>query len=258
MKKYINELIKRKDLLIYLVVSGLKAQHRNSFLGYFWWLLDPLLGILVYYFLVVIVLGRGGENYGAFLVIGMVAWRWLGSTVNTSSKSITSQSGIITQVYLPKIIFPMCSSLTQLINFSFGLIVMAIFLAFFRIVPGVEILWLPFIMLIQQLFLVAISLVLGYLSVFVRDIENVTGHIMRIWFYASPVIWEASRLPKKYSFIISLNPMSAVLSSYRNILMYNSEPEFLGLLILGLISLVVIVYMVYYYSKNEHKIIKVL
>ncbi|TYO96885.1 ABC transporter permease [Desulfallas thermosapovorans] len=258
MKQYLRGLIRRKDLLIYLVISGLKAQHRNSFLGYFWWLLDPLLGVLVYYFLVVIVLGRGGENYGAFLVIGMVAWRWLSSTVNSSSKSITNQSGIITQVYLPKIIFPLCSSMTQLINFSFGLVVVAIFLLFFKIVPGAEILWLPFVMLIQQLFLLAISLVLGYVSVFIRDIENVLGHFIRVWFYSSPVIWEAGRLPEEYSWILSINPVTAFLSSYRNIFMYNSNPEFLHLFIIGLVSLISIVFMLYFYSRNEHKIIKVL
>ena len=70
MKSYLKELLNRKDLLLYLVKSGLKAEHRNSYLGYFWWLLDPLLNVLVYYFVVVIVLGRGGPNYATYLVIG--------------------------------------------------------------------------------------------------------------------------------------------------------------------------------------------
>ncbi|HXK61769.1 MAG TPA: ABC transporter permease, partial [Acidobacteriota bacterium] len=63
MNKYLHELARRKDLLLYLVVSGLKAQHRNTILGYFWWLLDPLLGVLIYYFVVVIVFKRGGDDY---------------------------------------------------------------------------------------------------------------------------------------------------------------------------------------------------
>jgi len=72
MKKYLTDLYKRKDLITYLVVSGLKAQHRNSLLGYFWWLLDPLLGVLIYYFIVVIIFRKaGGPDYGVFLVIGM-------------------------------------------------------------------------------------------------------------------------------------------------------------------------------------------
>ncbi|NLZ93023.1 MAG: ABC transporter permease, partial [Firmicutes bacterium] len=82
--------------MIYLVTSGLKAQHRNSYLGYFWWLLDPLLGIGIYYFLMVVLLGRGDSpGYGGFLVVGMVVWRWLSSTVNASAKSIVRQAGIV-------------------------------------------------------------------------------------------------------------------------------------------------------------------
>ena len=121
MRQYLNEIRKRKDLIIYLIKSGLKAEHRNSYLGYFWWLLDPLLNILVYYFLVVIVLGRGGENYAVFLVIGLVAWRWVSTTINSSARAILKYSSIINQVYLPKMIFPMTISFTQLINFVFGL-----------------------------------------------------------------------------------------------------------------------------------------
>src|SRR5690625_6008773 len=102
MKNYYQELLQRKDLLYYLIKSGLKADNRNSYLGYFWWLLDPLLNVLVYYFLVGIILQRGGENFAVFLVIGLVAWRWMQTTINSSAKSIIRYSSIINQVYLPK------------------------------------------------------------------------------------------------------------------------------------------------------------
>src|SRR5690625_280590 len=109
MKSYIQEILKRKDLLYYLVKSGLKAEHRNSYLGYFWWLLDPLLNVLVFYFLVVIVLGRSHDefSYALFLVVGLVVWRWISTTINSSSKSILRYSSIINQVALPKAIFPL-------------------------------------------------------------------------------------------------------------------------------------------------------
>lgn len=258
MQKYIKELYKRKDLLIYLVTSGLKAQHRNTFFGYFWWLLDPLLNVLVYYLLVVVIFNRGGADYGPFLVIGMVVWRWISSTITTASKSIVSQTGIITQVYLPKAIFPFGAALTQLINFGFGLVVISIFLIYFNIFPGTKLLWLPIIILTQILFLTVLSLVVGFICVFIRDIDNLLNHFMRIWFYFSPVIWKTDMIPEKYSWILTLNPAYHFLTSYRNVLMYNSSPNFIELQIIGIISLIVIVYMIYLYSRHEHKIIKVL
>src|SRR5699024_644467 len=136
LRTYLKEIRKRQDLLFYLVKSGLKAENRNSYLGYFWWLLDPLLNVLVYYFLVGIILGRGGEDYGVFLVIGLVAWRWMNTTITSSAKAITKYRTIINQVSLPKAIFPLSFSVTQLINYLFGLIVIALFLGFYGIIPG--------------------------------------------------------------------------------------------------------------------------
>lgn len=180
MREYINEMLKRKDLLVYLVKSGLKAEHRNSYLGYFWWLLDPLLNVLVYYFLVSFILGRGGENFAVFLVIGLVAWRWMNTTVNASAKAIMKHSSIINQVYLPKSIFPISISLTQAYNFVFGLVVVALFLVIFGVMPGWQIVYLPFIILVQLLFLLAVSLFVSYICVFIRDIDNILSHILRV------------------------------------------------------------------------------
>lgn len=258
MKTYLQEMLKRKDLLFYLVKSGLKAEHRNSYLGYFWWLLDPLLNVLVYYFLVVIILNRGGPDYPVYLVIGLVVWRWISTTINSSAKSILRYKSIINQVYLPKSIFPVAFTFTQLFNFLFGLIVIALFLLFFGVKPTWHILYLPVLILIQTVFLLAVGLFLGYITVFIRDIDNVLSHIMRLFFYASPIIWEGSRLPEKYSWAVDYNPIAIIVSSYRDILMYGRTPDLTALAIILVASLIVGIYMISYYNKHEHKIIKAL
>lgn len=259
MKKYLSELYKRKDLIMYLVTSGLKAQHRNSFLGYLWWLLDPLLGMFIYYFLLVVIFRTpGGADYGIFLVTGMIVWRWLDSTVSSASKSIVGQAGIITQVYLPKSIFPVGVVLTQLINFGFGLLVIAIFCIFFKIIPGIQLLWLPFIMMMQLFFMLAIIFPLAFVCVFIRDVDNIIGHLMRIWFFTSPVIWSKNRIPQKLQWLLDINPMTYFLGSYRNVLVHNSRPDFIPLLCIGTTSAMAAILMLYYYSRYEHKIIKVL
>jgi len=262
MKTYLSEIRKRQDLLFYLVKSGLKAENRNSYLGYFWWLLDPLLNVLVYYFLVGIILGRGGEDFGVFLVIGLVAWRWMNTTITTSAKSITKYRSIINQVNLPKSIFPLSFSVTQLVNYLFGLIVIALFLVFNGIIPGWHIIYLPLIIVVQLLFLIGISLFIAYITVFVRDIDNILSHIMRLFFYASPIIWEGGRLlgkiPEQLNFLLTANPVAILVMSYRDILMYDQNPAFLGLFIIAVLSIAFIIFMLRHYSRNEHKIIKAL
>jgi len=258
MDAYLKELFKRKDLLIYLVTSGLKAQYRNTFLGYLWWILDPLLMGAVYYFLRVVVLGMEGEYIGAFLITGLIAWHWINSSLKGAASSITGRSRIITQVYLPKAIFPFGVNLTQTINFTFGLVVVAIFLAAYQIVPGSRVLWLPVIMAVQFIFLAGLSLAIAYLCMFIRDIDNVLAHVMRIWFWGTPVIWETGRLDEQYHFIFDINPAAILLISYRNVLIYNAEPELGKLALIGALSVILTLYMVRFYHLNEHKIIKAL
>jgi len=258
MKKYITDLYKRKDLLIYLVTSGLKAQHRNSFLGYFWWLLDPLLNVVIYYFLVIVLFHHAGEGYGVYLAIGLIVWRWLTSTVGAASRSIIAQAGIITQVYLPKAIFPIGVTFSQLINFIFGLLVIAMFLIYFKIIPGLELLWLPYIIAMQLVFLTSIALLLAFICVFIRDMDILVSHLMRIWFFGSPVIWQEDMMPAKIRWLLDINPMTHFLASYRDILTNRMSPDFTGLLLIGLLSMLGIILMIYIYSRYEHKIIKAL
>ncbi|UOE93828.1 ABC transporter permease [Alkalihalobacillus sp. LMS39] len=263
MREYIKELLKRKDLLIYLVKSGLKAEHRNSYLGYFWWLLDPLLNVVVYYFLVTYILNRGSEdyNYAVFLVIGLVAWRWMNTTVTTSAKAILKYSSIINQVYLPKSLFPLAMSFTQAYNFLFGLIVVGLFLLFNQVLPDWHIVYLPLILFVQLLFLSAVSLGVAYMCVFVRDIDNILSHIMRLFFYASPIIWDSERILGRFdnlAWVVQYNPVAIIIESYRAVIMFNGNPQFTGLFVIGVASIAVIAFLLHYYSKNEHKIIKAL
>lgn len=259
MKAYINELRRRTDLIKYLVISGLKAQHKNSYLGFFWWLLDPLLQIFIYYFVVVIVFQRAkGSDYGIYLAIGLVVWRWLASSVTTSVRSIISQSGLITQVYLPKAAFPICTILSQMINFGFGLIIIFLCFIFFHIKPGLAIAWLPFVIGMQFLFMLAIGLLVAYTSVFVRDIEMIMRHLMRLWFYGSPVIWYADMIPEKGEWLLQINPMVLFLSSYRKIIIDNAAPEYGLLLVAGILSFIAVILLINHYHQYEHKIIKAL
>ena len=259
MKAYINELLKRTDLIKYLVVSGLKSQNKNSYLGFFWWLLDPLLQVVIYYFVVVIIFQRArGADYGIYLATGLIECRWMATSISTATRSIISQSGIITQVYLPKVTFPLCTVLSQMINFGFGLIVIALCFVFFQIKPGLANIWLPFVISIQFLFLLALSMMIAYLSVFIRDMELLVTHLLRLWFYGSPVIWYADMVPERVSWIIHINPATIFLMSYRSIMINNAAPDVMALTLIGFLSSISIFLLLYLYTNYEHKIIKAL
>ena len=259
MQRYVRELSRRRDLLLHLVMSGLKAQHRNSVLGYFWWLLDPLVGVLLYYFVVVIVFDRqGGATYGLYLVIGMIVWRWVSSTIQGASKSVVSQAGIIQQVYLPKAIFPIGVAMTQLFNFGFGLLIIAGFSLAFGVIPGKHLVWLPLVVATQLSLMLAIALPIAFYCVFVRDIESIVAHGIRVWFFASPVIWTPDRVADVLPGLLLWNPMAHLLGAYRDVLLFHRAPDFAALGLVLVASSSVIVWMTSVYSRSEYRIVKAL
>lgn len=258
MNRYLADLGRRRDLVAYLVIAGLKAKHRNTFLGYFWWLLDPLLGALLYYFVVVVLFGRGGPDYGAYLVVGLMVWRWLGSSITAASGAIVNQAALVTQVYLPKVVFPLTTTLTGLVNFGFGLLIVAAFLLMWGLRVGSAVLWLPVVVATQTLFILVLSAAVAYVCVFLRDLDTLIGHAMRLWFYGTPVIWRENLLPERIRWAIDLNPMARMLADYRSILIENRPPALLPLAGIAAGSAVVMVLMTYLYSRYEHRMIKAL
>lgn len=258
MRKYIEDLWRRKDLIFYLVTSDLKAENRNTFLGYLWWLLDPFLNIIVYYFLVVIIMQRGSSEYSSFLVIGLVVFRYFSTSVLFSANAIVTKAGIITQVYLPKAIFSFGTTISQTINFLFGLVIVEIFLLCNKVYPSIEIICLPLIIFVQLLFQIAIALFLSYICVFIKDFKNVVGHIVTLLHFIAPVIWEINFLPKEYLWVVEYDPLAWILAAYRDVLMYHQLPDFKLLLLLAAISITAILGLFKFYSDNEHRIIKAL
>jgi lipopolysaccharide transport system permease protein len=93
--------------LIQIKVAGnLKAESSRDYLGYLWWLIEPVLKMLAYYFVFGMLLSRGTEDYVAFLMTGLIPWLWFAQTVSRSSTSIVSGKALMMQVYIPKIILP--------------------------------------------------------------------------------------------------------------------------------------------------------
>lgn len=256
--QYLRDLWRRKDLLLYLVSSGLKADTRNTFLGYFWWLLDPAIYVAVFIFVRVVLIGRAGDDIVPFLASGLVVFQFFAGTLTGSARSITGKGGIITQVYLPKAMLPAGLVLTQLVNFLFGLITVAIILVAGGIVPGVELLWLPYLIVVQTLFHFALALIMAYVAAFVRDLERVLSRLVMIMRFTAPVMWEGNRLPEGYGWVVDYNPLAWLLNAYRAVLMYGRRPDVSLMGWLGLSSVVVIGVLLVFYTYNEHRIVKVL
>lgn len=239
--------------------SELKVQLANTFLGYFWWLLDPFLHMLIYTLLVTFIMNRRDvPNFPLFAFCALLPWKWATTTLTSATTCIKKRASILRQVYLPKSILPLIVLNVNLIKFLSGISVILIMLFFYKVPLTLHILEFVFVIIPNGLFLYGAALFLAHFGVYITDTRNVIAHVIRLWFYVSPGIYSITRIPEAYRFLWWLNPMTTFFESYRNVFMYGRSPLYPQLLIWTIVNIIIIHFGILLsskYDKNYSKVI---
>lgn len=225
-------------LVLYQVYADLRAESQRTYIGYLWWVIDPIASMFVYYLIFDIIFSRGVENFAVFLFVGLIPWRWFQTAVMSGSNSILNARGIMLQVYLPKIVFPLVAFLTNTVKFLVIFVLMIVILAAFGFPTGLPHLALLAVLLAHALFIVGCTLIVAALTPFLPDLRMVLDNVMRLWFFLSGIFFQLSDISPRLLFYIRLNPMAGLIESYRNVLMFGQWPEpgyLAGVAVLGCI-----------------------
>lgn len=260
-----REVWSRRRLITYLVRADLKKRGADTVLGNLWWVIDPLLTMLVYVVLISIILRVEREAYPLFIFTAILPWKWFSSSIADAVTCITTRDRIIKQVNFPKIVLPMAVSVGGVANFVFGLVpLLGMLVLFYPTRITAWVLLLPVVALVQFLLTIGIAVLASALTVFFRDIGNVATHALRIWFYLSPALYGAEQVTQAVgegsilSTIYRLNPFVALFESYRN-LIYAGAPPVWDLLALVLVeSVVLLVVAVLVFRRMEPSFAKVI
>jgi ABC-type polysaccharide/polyol phosphate export permease len=194
-----------------------------------WWVLDPLISLMVYVFVMSVVFARDQPEFGVFLLSAMIPFKWFTGTVSDSVTAVVSQGQLIKQIQFPKIVLPIVSNGAGLVNLGVGMLVLfGIVLVWPGYAPHLTlmVLWVPIIAAIQAVLMLALSLFLSAFTVFYRDIGIVMGHLLRLLFYVAPILWSfeaesgrGSAIHKAVGdvpfSILRDNPVAILLESYR-------------------------------------------
>lgn len=233
MVSHIRDIFVYKELLLNFAVKELKVKYKNSVLGFFWSLLNPILTMLVFTVVFSVFFPLTGvDNFPIFLLAGLLPWNFFNATVMGGAGSIIANAGLVKKIYFPRELLPASIALANMINFFLELLVFLLFLtvtgifaphyfAVFRYLPYLIIL-LP----ILFFFSIGIGLLVAALNVYFRDIQHIIGIVLMILFYASPIIYPLSQVPPKYVFIYKLNPLVSMVLSFKNSLYEMKAPQF--------------------------------
>jgi ABC-2 type transport system permease protein len=216
LKKFIDNFMKYRFLLVELVKKDIKLKYRKSVLGIFWTLLEPILTTIVLT-LVFSQLRHRGQNFPVYILTGRLLYTFFANSTKACVKSIRTNGAMIKKVYVPKYIYPLSSVLSNYITFLISLIVLIGTCIIFRVWPTIHILTAIIPLFLILVMALGVGLLLAAFAVFFRDLEYLWGVILMLIMYASGIFYNVESLVEgENEWIFTLNPLYALILNFRN------------------------------------------
>ena len=213
------------DLVIYKTYADLRAEAAKTYINYMWWVIDPILSMLVFYFVFGVMLQGGTEGYVAFLLSGLVIWNWYRQSISNGGGAILTGQGLMGQVHVPKLIFPFTTLLTDLTKFALVFALLLIFLWLSGYPVGTPYFALPVMLLVQFLLIAGLSCLLAALVPYLPDLRFLVDNLLNMQFFMSGVFFLARDVPEPYQDWFYFNPMAGMIEDFRNVLLHGVWPD---------------------------------
>jgi ABC-type polysaccharide/polyol phosphate export permease len=220
------QLPRYRGLIQSLVSRELKARYRGSVLGFFWSFANPLLLLLVYTFVFAYVMPppAGIDDYALFFFTGILPWTWFSASLLESSSVLITGGNLIKKVMFPAEILPIVTVLSNLVHFLLGLPILIAFLIYFDApIEPAELPWFPIAILVQLLLTLGFAFILSALTVHFRDLKDILGNVMTLWFFATPIIYYWKNAPERIRPFLNMNPFTHLVITYQEILFFEAE-----------------------------------
>lgn len=223
----IADIRSRRRLVRYLVQADMRKRGADTIIGNFWWVVDPLLQMVVYVvFITIVARGHNIPAFPLFIFTAILPWKWFIASVSDATASVVSQERLIKQIQFPKLVLPVAATTAGVVGFAFGLVPLALLMIIFSDHLSPYVLLIPVIAAVQYVFTLALALLVSAGNVFFRDLGNVTGHVLRLWWFLSPGLYSLSfldsvNLVAEYPIIKTLaqaNPFAILFGAYRQVI----------------------------------------
>ncbi len=244
-----------RELLINLANREISQRYKQSILGYFWVILNPLFQLLVLTFVFSTIFRVSSFNvpYIIFLMVGLLPWNFFAQSLSSSVNALVSNSSLITKIYFPREILVLSTIIAKIVDFFYSCLVLIVFFFFYKIQVGLSIFWIIPIFIIQLIFTFALGLLVSTFNLFYRDIQYLLNLIISLWFYLTPIIYPVEQFPEKYRFIFMVNPMSVIINAYRQVVLGKGMPNLQSLGIASLLSIILFIICFLIFKKSEGK-----
>lgn len=229
--KLINELYNYREMFFSLVRRDLKGRYKGSVLGFLWTFINPLLQLGVYTLVFSVIMRNGIKDYYLFLFVALIPWIFFSTCVSGGATCIMAQKEMVKKIYFPRQVLPLAFVTSQFVNMLLSfLVVIPILFIGGKGVNVLALMYLPLIMVIEYVLALGMAMLVSAITVYLRDTEYILGIITMAWQFLSPVIYSINQVPDEIRPIFLMNPMTSILTAYRDILYYKQIPQITTLL----------------------------
>jgi lipopolysaccharide transport system permease protein len=216
-----------RDLMWALAGRDVKLRYKQTALGIIWVVLQPLLGagIFAFVFGVVAKMPSDGQPYFLLSYAGLLGWNLFNNVLTRASSSLVSNAPMVAKVFFPRMVLPLSTVPSALLDFAVAAAMMAIVMAGFRVAPGARLFLMPLFGLLLIGIAVGLSFLTSALMVSYRDVQHILPVFVQTLLYASPVAYSVSRVPEKLRTVYLLNPLASVLDAFRWSLLGGTTPN---------------------------------
>ena len=242
-----------KDLLYFLTVRGIKAKYAQSVLGVGWAIIQPLFQTLVFTVIFgnLAKMGSDGVPYVLFSFTAMVPWNYFSNILTNSSSSLVQNRDMLSKVYFPRLVLPISSVLSGLLDFLIAFLVLVGLLIYYQMVPNLNIIYFPLLLLILIMTSLGIGMILSAMAVQYRDVQYAMSFLVRILLYSVPVVYSINIIPDQYLYWYALNPMVGVIEGMRSALLGTRAMPWDLIAIGSVVSLVLFIFGAFYFKRME-------
>ncbi len=249
-----------RDLLYFMVWRDLKARYRQTALGPIWIVMQPLMSMVLYtlMFGVIAKLPSDGKPYVVFSYVALLPWGFFSGAFGEGVNALIGGIGLTSKVYFPRLIVPLANILSSCVDLAISFVILFGMLIFYGIRPTWGIIFLPVFLLIAAITGLGTGLWFSGLIVKYRDVGQFTSFMVRVWMYATPVVYSTTIVPAKWLWLYRLNPMTGVIEGFRWALLGSNDPPVWSLLAIStLAACVILLGGLYIFKRVERSIVDV-
>lgn len=222
----IQEIFQYREMIVNLVHKDLRGRYKGSVLGFLWTFINPLFQLAVYTMVFSVILRAGIEKYYLFLFVALIPWIFFSTSLSGGAGIILQEKNLVTKIYFPREVLPIAFVTSSFVNMLYSFVIaLAASVLLGDHLNFIAWCYLPIIMVVEYLFALGCVLLASAVTVYFRDMEHILGIVVMAWQFLTPVMYSVDMVPAEWMPVFLLNPMTSLITAYRDVLYYGQIPS---------------------------------